>query len=62
MSNTIKKWEYIVRPISLEREREILDDMGNNGWEMAAVRNAFNDSHYYGIFKRPIIPQPETDK
>ena len=55
--NTIQKWEYMTVKFDIENTKTIRE-FGEEGWELCTLVE-HNLWIATGIFKRPIIPEPE---
>ena len=47
------KWEYITVPVLVHATKQILDNMGEDGWELVQVVPGMNPESLVAYFKRP---------
>jgi hypothetical protein len=47
------KWEYITVPVLVHATKAILDNMGDDGWELVQVVPGMNPESLVAYFKRP---------
>ncbi len=47
------KWEYITVPVLVHATKQILDNMGEDGWELVQVVPGLNPENLVAWFKRP---------
>jgi hypothetical protein len=48
----MKKWEYITVPVLVHATKQILDNMGEDGWELVQVVPGLNPESLVAYFKR----------
>ncbi len=48
----MKKWEYMTVPVIVHSTKEILDNMGADGWELVQVVPGMNPENLVAYFKR----------
>jgi hypothetical protein len=46
------KWEYITVPVLVHATKQILDNMGEDGWELVQVVPGLNPESLVAYFKR----------
>lgn len=49
----MQKWEYFTAPLLDHALQEILNNFGDDGWELVAVTATANPSTPLAYFKRP---------
>lgn len=49
----MQKWEYFTAPLLDHALQEILNNFGDEGWELVTVVPSANPSTPVGYFKRP---------
>ena len=47
-------WEYQVAPIPLHNEALMLNNFGQDGWELVTVTSGANAEQLVAFFKRPV--------
>lgn len=47
------KWEYITVPVLVHATKAILDNMGEDGWELVQVVPGMSAENLVAYFKRP---------
>ncbi len=47
------KWEYITVPVLVHATKAILDNMGEDGWELVQMVPGLNPESLVAYFKRP---------
>jgi hypothetical protein len=52
-SMTQTKWEYITAPVLVHATKQILDNFGQDGWELVQVVPGMNPENLVAYFKRP---------
>ncbi|HET6651167.1 MAG TPA: DUF4177 domain-containing protein [Nocardioides sp.] len=52
MSETTK-WEYLTAPVLVHATKQILDNFGQDGWELVQVVPGMNPENLVAYFKRP---------
>jgi hypothetical protein len=50
----MQKWEYATVPLLVHATKQILDNWGQDGWELVAVIPGPNPENLVGYLKRPI--------
>lgn len=53
-SMTQTKWEYLTAPVLVHATKQILDNFGQDGWELVQVVPGMNPENLVAYFKRPI--------
>jgi hypothetical protein len=48
----MKKWEYITVPVLVHATKQILDNMGEDGWELVQVVPGMNAESLVAYMKR----------
>jgi len=51
------KWEYVTVPLLVHATKQILDNWGQDGWELVQVIPGLNPENLVAYLKRP-IPAP----
>jgi hypothetical protein len=51
------KWEYVTVPLLVHATKQILDNWGQDGWELVQVVPGLNPENLVAYLKRP-IPAP----
>jgi hypothetical protein len=49
----MQKWEYLTAPLLVHATKAILDNFGDEGWELVAVLPGPNPENLVAYFKRP---------
>jgi Domain of unknown function (DUF4177) len=49
----MQKWEYVTVPVLIHATKMILDNWGEDGWELVQVIQGPNPESLVGYFKRP---------
>jgi hypothetical protein len=52
MSQT--KWEYLTAPVLVHATKQILDNFGQDGWELVQIVPGMNPENLVAYFKRPV--------
>jgi hypothetical protein len=47
------KWEYATAPVLVHATKQILDNFGEDGWELVQVVPGLNPESLVAYFKRP---------
>ena len=47
------KWEYFTAPVLVHSTKQILDNFGEDGWELVQVVPGMNPENLVAYFKRP---------
>ena len=47
------KWEYFTAPLLIHNTKAILDNFGEDGWELVTVLPGPTGENHVGYFKRP---------
>jgi hypothetical protein len=55
----MQQWEYTTAPILVHATKQILDNWGEDGWELVTVVPGPNPENLVAYFKRP---RPERDE
>ncbi|WP_181312011.1 hypothetical protein [Nocardioides campestrisoli] len=50
----MNKWEYFTAPILNHAAKQILDNFGQDGWELVQLMPGPTPDNYVGFFKRPL--------
>lgn len=50
------KWEYLVDVAGASHEQRVLNDRGQQGWELVTLLDRDDQSNSYFIFKRIALP------
>jgi hypothetical protein len=58
-SEGMTKWEYVTVPLLVHATKQILDNWGQDGWELVQVIPGLNPENLVAYLKRP-IPGPGT--
>ena len=48
------KWEYVTVPLLVHATKQILDNWGQDGWELVQVVPGLNPENLVAYLKRPI--------
>ena len=48
------KWEYLTAPLLIHNTKAILDNFGQDGWELVTVTAGANAEQLVAFFKRPV--------
>jgi len=48
------KWEYITVPVLVHATKQILDNMGQDGWELVQMVPGMNTENLVAYLKRPL--------
>ena len=54
----MQKWEYVTVPLLTHATKQILDNWGQDGWELVAVVPGPNADSLVAYMKRPIPSNP----
>ncbi|GAA3231485.1 hypothetical protein ACFO1B_20115 [Dactylosporangium siamense] len=49
----MQKWEYLTAPLLVHNTKLILDNFGDDGWELVAIVPGLNPENLVAYFKRP---------
>jgi hypothetical protein len=49
----MQKWEYMTAPLLVHATKQILDNFGQDGWELVTVIPGPNPEQLVAYFKRP---------
>ena len=49
----MQKWEYLTAPLLVHNTKMILDNFGEEGWELVAIVPGPNPENLVAYFKRP---------
>ena len=52
--NGMTKWEYVTVPLLVHATKQILDNWGQDGWELVQVVPGLNPENLVAYLKRPI--------
>ena len=47
------KWEYMTAPVLVHATKQILDNFGEDGWELVQIVPGLNPENLVAYFKRP---------
>ncbi|WP_462185919.1 MULTISPECIES: DUF4177 domain-containing protein [unclassified Frankia] len=47
------KWEYVTAPVLIHATKQILDNWGEDGWELVQIVPGPNPESLVAYFKRP---------
>ena len=47
------KWEYLTAPVLVHATKQILDNFGEDGWELVQIVPGMNPENLVAYFKRP---------
>ena len=50
----MQKWEYATVPLLVHATKQILDNWGQDGWELVAVTTGASPEQLVAWFKRPV--------
>ena len=50
----MRKWEYVTVPLLVHATKQILDNWGQDGWELVTVVPGPNQEQLVAYMKRPI--------
>ena len=53
-SEAMTKWEYVTVPLLVHATKQILDNWGQDGWELVQVVPGLNPENLVAYLKRPI--------
>src|SRR5690242_1270563 len=53
-SRAMTKWEYLTAPVLVHATKQILDNFGQDGWELVQIVPGMNPENLVAYFKRPI--------
>ena len=56
-SEAMTKWEYVTVPLLVHATKQILDNWGQDGWELVQVVPGLNPENLVAYLKRP-MPAP----
>jgi hypothetical protein len=56
-SEAMTKWEYVTVPLLVHATKQILDNWGQDGWELVQVVPGLNPENLVAYLKRP-VPAP----
>jgi hypothetical protein len=56
-SEAMTKWEYVTVPLLVHATKQILDNWGQDGWELVQVVPGLNPENLVAYLKRP-LPAP----
>ena len=48
------KWEYLTAPVLVHATKQILDNFGQDGWELVQIVPGMNPENLVAYFKRPV--------
>ena len=51
---SMTKWEYVTVPLLVHATKQILDNWGQDGWELVQVVPGLNPENLVAYLKRPI--------
>ena len=58
--NAMTTWEYATAPILVHSTKEILDNWGQDGWELVQIVPGPNPENMVAYFKREAEPRAYT--
>jgi len=50
----VTKWEYLSAPVLIHNTKAILDNFGQDGWELVTITTGANPEQLVAFFKRPV--------
>ncbi|TCK27831.1 DUF4177 domain-containing protein [Pseudonocardia endophytica] len=50
----VQKWEYLSAPVLIHNTKAILDNFGQDGWELVTITTGANPEQLVAFFKRPV--------
>lgn len=53
-SRCMTKWEYLTAPVLVHATKQILDNFGQDGWELVQIVPGMNPENLVAYFKRPV--------
>jgi hypothetical protein len=53
-SPDVTKWEYLSAPVLIHNTKAILDNFGQDGWELVTITTGANPEQLVAFFKRPV--------
>ena len=53
-SRDMTKWEYLTAPVLVHATKQILDNFGQDGWELVQIVPGMNPENLVAYFKRPV--------
>ncbi len=53
-SPAVTKWEYLSAPVLIHNTKAILDNFGQDGWELVTITTGANPEQLIAFFKRPV--------
>jgi hypothetical protein len=53
-SDSMTKWEYVTVPLLVHATKQILDNWGQDGWELVQVVPGLNPENLVAYLKRPV--------
>jgi hypothetical protein len=53
-SRRMTKWEYLTAPVLVHATKQILDNFGQDGWELVQIVPGMNPENLVAYFKRPV--------
>ncbi len=53
-SRCMNKWEYMTAPVLVHTTKQILDNFGQDGWELVQIVPGMNPENLVAYFKRQI--------
>lgn len=54
MTSPATRWEYLTAPLLIHNTKAILDNFGQDGWELVTVTTGANPEQLVAFFKRPV--------
>jgi len=51
---SMTKWEYLTAPVLVHATKQILDNFGQDGWELVQIVPGMNPENLVAYFKRPV--------
>ena len=52
MTQSEAKWEYMTAPVLVHATKQILDNFGEDGWELVQIVPGMNPENLVAYFKR----------
>jgi hypothetical protein len=59
-SEAMTKWEYVTVPLLVHATKQILDNWGQDGWELVQVVPGLNPENLVAYLKRPIAASGDS--
>lgn len=55
------KWEYVTVPVLVHATKQILDNWGQDGWELVQIVPGMNAENLVAYLKRPLADNTGVD-